>query len=333
MAYELKRQSSGAFALHHRDSKETMHPGLGPWEEANRLYVASSGLAGLLEKSGGGTAAEGEVVLFDVGLGAAANALAAIACHEELRQRGVAVRPLRLVSFEHDLEPLRFALAHASQLGYLLGQDQPLGALIDEGRWEGEGVEWELRLGDFTRLIEEEPRRADVVFFDPFSPRTNPAMWSLRSLESLYRCRKPGGDMRLITYSTAFGTRCGLLLAGFYVGELGEPGGGGGGVAGGIAGKKVAGGRGTEAAAYFSTLSRPLQPRWLQRWRHDREPWPCLTPQKEYRRLREALAEHPQWGQPGDGESGPEPFDETPRPRQNQAFRRRRRKPIARPPR
>ena len=37
MAYVLKRQASGAFALHDRETRETMHPGRGPWEEANLL--------------------------------------------------------------------------------------------------------------------------------------------------------------------------------------------------------------------------------------------------------------------------------------------------------
>lgn len=275
MAYVLKRQASGAFALHDRETRETMHPGRGPWEEANLLYVRGAGLEVALSRAGG------ELVLFDVGLGAAANALAAIACHDALRLRGRALRPLRLVSFEIDLAPLRFALAHAAQLGYLLGHEQRLEALAAQGRWEGGGVAWELRLGEFARLIEEEPRRADVVFFDPFSPRANPGLWRLATLESLFRCRRPGGQMRLLTYSTAFSTRCALLLAGFYVGEAPMP---------------AAAAAGTEACSDFSGLARPLQSRWLQRWRRDRDPWPRLTPPGDRPRLRRALLEHPQWG-------------------------------------
>lgn len=190
---------------------------------------------------------------------------------------------------------------------------------MHQGLWRGDaGVQWELRLGDFTQLIEEEPRRADVVFFDPFSPRTNPAMWSLGALESIYRCRRPGGEMRLVTYSTAYGTRSGLLLAGFYVGEAGGP-----------AGR----GKGTVACAYISTLQRPLGPRWLQRWKRDRAPWPSQTPQREYRRLREALAAHPQWGQLASGEPEPDLLAGASRPRQDKSHRHRRGKQAGRPPR
>jgi tRNA U34 5-methylaminomethyl-2-thiouridine-forming methyltransferase MnmC len=292
MTYVLKKQTSGAFAVHNRETGETMHPRLGPWEEANRVYVEGVELAGLLA---GPSRAGGEVVVFDVGLGAAANALAALTCRERLAEAGDEPAPLRLVSFENDPEPLRFALAHQGQLGYLLGHEPALEALLREGRWTGAGVEWELRLGDFTRLIHEEPRRADAVFFDPFSPRTNPAMWSLPVLEAVHRCRRPGTAMRLVTYSSSMATRAALLLAGFYVGA-GAPLG--------------AGRRGTEAATEFPLLAEPLELRWLGRWKRDRDPWPCLTPARAHRKLREALQAHPQWSRfepRAAPESGPSP--------------------------
>ena len=287
MTYRLKRQSSGVLAVHNPALGETMHPVRGPWEEATRLYVQGSGLPALLSAPASRTSAPagegsaGEVVVFDVGLGAAANALAALACRAELISRHGRARRLRLVSFENDLEPLRFALAHAAQLGYLLGHEPILETLAAQGSWSGAGgASWELRLGDFPRTIRQETRRADVVFFDPFSPRTNPDMWSVSTLEGLYGCRRPGGEMRLVTYSSAFSTRAAMLLAGFFVG----------------AGLSLDGRRrATEAAAYYSSLDEPLDLRWLSRWKRDREPWPCLTPAGQRRRVRLSLLEHPQW--------------------------------------
>ncbi len=285
MSYELRRQPSGVMALHHRGYRETMHPGLGPWQEAQELYLAASRLRALLLEPGeaGGRAGRGAggVVVFDVGLGAAANALAALVCRLELERQGFKPRPLTVVSFENDCGPARFALAHASQLGYLLGHEKGLEALLREGRWEdGEGVCWELRQGDFTQLVFQEPRRADVIFFDPFSPRANPHMWSLATLTGLFNCRRPGATTRLVTYSASFAARAALMLAGFFVGEW----------------LADAGARpGTEAATEISALSAPLGGGWLGRWRRDRLPWPPLTAPADYRRLREALADHPQW--------------------------------------
>jgi tRNA U34 5-methylaminomethyl-2-thiouridine-forming methyltransferase MnmC len=278
MTYELKRQHNGAFALFRRDLGETMHPQLGPREEARRVYVQGARLEELLTPPGAA-----EVVVFDVGLGGAANAIAALSCRRALGRQGTAARPLRVVSFEQDLDAPRFALAHAQQLDYLAGFDEALAALMATGAWEdGEGLAWELRVGDFTRWIQEEPRRADVIFFDPFSPRSNPAMWSLPVLTGLYGCRRMASPTRLATYSSALSVRAGLLLAGFYVGD----------------GPALEGSRrATLASTDFSDLRAPLGPRWLARWRRDSDPWPSLTPAGQHRHLREALLAHPQWSQ------------------------------------
>lgn len=274
--YRLERQKSGALAVHSAAYAETMHPGAGPWAEATQLYVRASGLAALLEQRG-----TEPVVVFDVGLGAAANALAAVACHAELQRRGRRPRPLHLVSFESDPAGARFALAEAAALRYPRGHEAALEALLAHGAAEpAPGVRWALRLGDFPRLIAEEPARADVFFFDPFSPRVNAEMWRLSTLEALYGCRRRAGPARLVTYSTAFSTRAGLLLAGFYVGE----------------GPRQGARRGgTVAAAALGGLEAPLHPGWLARWRRERNPWPPLTPPSAHRALRERLLEHPQW--------------------------------------
>ena len=57
----------------------------------------------------------GEFVIWDVGLGAAANAIAALRATREIPGR------LRIVSFDNTGEPLEFALKNAGALGYLAG--------------------------------------------------------------------------------------------------------------------------------------------------------------------------------------------------------------------
>lgn len=302
MSYELRRQPNGAMALYRVDLGETMHPGLGPWEEALRVYIQGTALERLLAAS---EDADHEIVVFDVGLGGAANAVAAIDLALRLhRENGRAVR-LHLVSFEQDPAAPRFALEHAGVLPYLQGYETALDALLERGRWERPGIVWELRLGDFRRLVREEPCRADVVFFDPFSPRGNPGMWTVPLLEDVYRCHRPGRVMRLATYSSAFGVRAALLLAGFYVGE-GPPLG--------------AGRRATLAATELSALAAPLDRAWLGRWRRDREPWPPLTEPARRPWLRERLLAHPQWSR-FDGGGGS--ADDADKPRRK-AHRRRR---------
>lgn len=282
MAYELRRQPNGSYALFHRGLGETMHPHLGPWEEATRLYAGGSGLErALTVPMRAATGALGDVVVFDVGLGGAANALAAFACREALVRSGRVARPLVVISFERELEGLAFAVANADRLDYPRFYLEALRTMLSGGPWEAPGARWELRQGDFTALIQAEPRRAEIVFYDPFSHRVNPELWGVSVLENVYRCRRPGVGQRLVTYSSAFSVRAALLLAGYSVGE----------------GTRLEGRPTTVASASFADLVEPLDLRWLSRWRRDREPWPPGTARERYKALREALLAHPQWSQ------------------------------------
>ena len=293
MGYELRRQPGGNQALYHTESGETMHPGAGPWVEANSLYLAGTGLEAKLlsrprtlgSRSVGGAREDAKadpgVVVFDVGLGGAANAMAALILHQRLHHEGKAVRPLKIVSFEHDPEAPRFALDHAAELGYLRGNEDVLEDVLDSGAATlPGGFTWEVRWGDFPQLILEEPERADVVFFDPYSPHGNPALWSLATLESVYRCRRIHGELVLATYSAAYGIRAAMLLAGFFVGEGPQP---------------NPRRRTTVASTTLGSLAQPLRGDWLSRWRRDHEPWPPLTAPEHYPRLRKALLAHSQW--------------------------------------
>jgi len=278
MSYALRRQSNGSYAVYHVGLGETMHPHLGPWAEATRLYVGGSRLERAL-KEPARPGERAELVVFDVGLGGAANALAAIACREGIVRAGRQARPLAVVSFEQELAALAFVLEQADRLGYVSGYLAALRAILADGAWEAAGVRWEVRLGDFVQLIQIEPRRADIVFYDPFSHHTNPDMWSVPVLQAVYRSRRPGSGQRLVTYSSAFGVRAALLLAGYYVGE----------------GVRLDGRPTTLAATSFADLEQPLDMTWLGRWRRDREPWPPGTALEQHKPIRAALLAHAQW--------------------------------------
>ena len=78
-------------------------------------------------------AAGGALVVWDVGLGAASNAMAAIACFERLQalHGADALRPLRLISFERDLDPLILATKKSACFPHL--QHAAPHALLAEG--------------------------------------------------------------------------------------------------------------------------------------------------------------------------------------------------------
>ena len=74
---EVVATRSGIPAILHRASGEVMHPGTGPAVEARELYVLPSRLEKRLSDLPIGATSAPDLVLFDVGLGAASNAIAA----------------------------------------------------------------------------------------------------------------------------------------------------------------------------------------------------------------------------------------------------------------
>ncbi|HEY6003399.1 MAG TPA: tRNA guanosine(34) transglycosylase Tgt, partial [Anaeromyxobacter sp.] len=98
--FEIVLTSLGVPAVRDAVLGEVMHPVIGPAVESERLYVAQSRLRERLADPGP------PLVVFDVGLGAGSNALAALAAAEEAP--GLA-RRLELVSFESDTGALALA--------------------------------------------------------------------------------------------------------------------------------------------------------------------------------------------------------------------------------
>ncbi len=265
--YELITLKSGARAVRQISSGEVMHPAVGPWEEANALYVEQPRLADRLSAPD-----DRPLVIYDVGLGAAANAVAALSCARAVGPK----RPLVLHSFEQDLDPLRLAVTDLEGFAYLKPWHAAVLSLLDRGEWEAGGLRWKLWEGDALKLLDAPAERADLVFFDPFSPATNPAFWSVRTLERVRaRC---ADDALLMTYSAATPTRVALLLAGFFVGV---------GVPIGFKGET------TIAATRFESLANPLGARWLERWERSSSSAPHGEPLTEERKAQ--LRSHAQW--------------------------------------
>jgi tRNA U34 5-methylaminomethyl-2-thiouridine-forming methyltransferase MnmC len=269
--FELVTLRNGSRAVRHLGHGEVMHPSVGPWQEALRLYVEQPRLAERLRQPGA------PLVILDVGLGAATNAVAALSCARQLGAERH--RTLEVVSLEVDLAPLRLALADSEGFPFLQPFREAAEALMRDGLWEAEGLRWRLLLGNAVPHLETELPEADLVYFDPFSPASNPEMWTEAVLARVHaRCRREGEGALLLTYSAATPTRVTLLLAGFYVGA---------GVSTGTKGET------TVAATRLEALEAPLAERWLERWRRSSSRAPHgapLTPEIEAR-----LLAHPQW--------------------------------------
>src|SRR5215467_1587674 len=105
--YKLVKLASGVHSVHSLEYKETFHPVIGPVAEAEALYVRQIDLVKRIQEH------QGEFVVWDVGLGAAANAITILRATKEIASE------LRLISFDQTVEPLKFALQHVDELSYL----------------------------------------------------------------------------------------------------------------------------------------------------------------------------------------------------------------------
>ncbi len=244
--YDLVQLANGSFSLRSARLGETFHPVIGPAAEAEALYVRQLGLAQRFAQS------TGPFVVWDVGLGAAANVLTV------LKALSAGIGQVEIVSFDHDLDPLRAGFLHRDSLGYFGGFESAVETLLRDGVAQfavgGIQVVWKLWLGDFPTLLASPSAAAwpkpSVILFDAFSPARNPNMWSLPLFTQLYRALDPAHPCAMPTYSRSTLLRVTLLLAGFFVG------------AGEATGEKE---ETTIAANTLDLVSAPLDAQWLKR--------------------------------------------------------------------
>jgi queuine tRNA-ribosyltransferase len=274
--FELVTTRSGAAAVRDRVVGEVMHPVIGPGAEAEALYVGQARLRERLAAGG-----ERPLLLLDVGLGAGANALAAL---RAARAAGAGARRLEVVSLERDTGALSLAASAegAARLGLPEEDVRAARALLAEGRHEEERASWRLVLGDAVEAMRAwgrgtgtgqgaaaHARLVDLVFWDPFSPRVNAELWTVQAFSALRAICAPRAVG--FTYSTATSIRSALLLAGFCVGA-GDP-----------SGPKE---QTTAFACDAADLACPLDRRWLERLVRSSAPLPAGAPADALERIR-----------------------------------------------
>jgi tRNA U34 5-methylaminomethyl-2-thiouridine-forming methyltransferase MnmC len=278
--YRIVRLANGAHSVHSLTHGETFHPVVGPVAEAEALYVRQLRLLERLQRH------RGQFVIWDVGLGAAANALTVMRAARDVSCS------IRLLSFDHTLAPLEFALTHPEHLRYLAGHEPPLRSLLTDHQvifTEGAcAIEWEVHLADFPGFLSSPAAQVlakpHLVMFDAFSPAKNPAMWTLPLFTNLYGLLDPARPCALPTYSRSTILRVTLLLAGFFVGV------------GYATGEKE---ETTIAANTLDLLDEPLERRWLERVQRSTSAEPLVEPLYRQAKLSlenwERLQMHPQF--------------------------------------
>lgn len=208
--FELVTVKAGVRSIRSRAYRETFHPVVGPIAEARALHVAQQRLVLRAQET------QGRFVIWDVGLGAAANAVAVIEAFRDF----AGAASIELHSFDQNTAALEFALRHGHELGYLATHIGTVRDLLSRGTTVAGAVVWMLHLDDFCRRVRSEALPPpSAVLYDPYSPRVNPDMWTLDHFTEL-RARLDDEVPCILTNSTrSTAVRATLLLAGFLVGR------------------------------------------------------------------------------------------------------------------
>jgi queuine tRNA-ribosyltransferase len=204
--YEVHRNEKGYASIRQRSSGEVMHSVNHPDEEARSIYIGPSKISQRIHE-------DREIVVWDVGLGAAHNSMALLRELEKMDLSG----SVKIISFELDLTPLELALKNSSHFSHL--HHPAPNSLIKKKRWTSsdEKIQWELVQGDFLHSYKTScvPK---IIFFDPFSLNTNSELWTSEVFKGLLNhCKEE--KTQLLTYTASTRIRASLLAAGFFVAE------------------------------------------------------------------------------------------------------------------
>ena len=189
-----------------------MHSVMDPAEESRILYAQQTAF----RETASGNKDE-DFVIWDVGMGAASNVMAALREYEKITDSGLQMRNLVIYSFENDLDPLKLAVKNPSLFPHV--RHAAPGSIITSGRWSSKNypVEWVLIKGGFPETIRN-ARQPHCIYYDPFSLNTDSSLWSVETFSTI-RDFCAGRTARLFTYSSSTAVRAALLAAGFYTGK------------------------------------------------------------------------------------------------------------------
>jgi queuine tRNA-ribosyltransferase len=248
MTHTVVQLKNGEFTLKNTSHGEIMHSTIGPSIEAQTLYIDQSGLSERLKQ-------KKTTCIYDLGLGAGSNALAAFQC--ALKNRG----EITIYSFENEIGGFESAVNEYDKFPFFTDLLDFSKKLLShkEAYLEKNGAKltWKLYLGDFNETYNKTEKTADLIFFDFYSPKVTSNLWTP---EVFLKCKSfCNENTELYTYSASTAVRVALLLAGFYVGH------------GFSTGAKA---ETTVAAITKKNLEKPLDLHFIEKLKRSSNPFP-----------------------------------------------------------
>ncbi len=206
--------------------------------------------------------------------------MAAVRCFENVfKELSGNIRKLEIISFENDLDPLKLATKNNIYFPHL-HHSAPF-KLLQNHLWEHSSglLTWKLVQGDFKELFSQE-KQPDIIFYDPFSPKTNSELWTVDFFKLLFKYLKEK-NVSIYTYSSSTLVRASLLCAGFYVAS------------------GVGTGPKSNTTKAFTLMPNEeenlLNSDWLDRWKRSGSQFPNEYDENMKKQFSDAIIMHPQF--------------------------------------
>ena len=200
---EIRKTDDGSFTLWSEQYKETYHSTFGAATESTHVFIE----AGLKQWT------ENTVSIFEMGFGTGLNAL--------LTYKETLGKSLRVHYHAVELFPVSLDIIKKIETAPYL-TDTFL--RMHEAEWNKEiQISEQFTLKKISSNLNEWQPEAvyNLVYFDAFSPETQPELWTLQVFEKMYKMLSPNGI--LTTYCAKGSVRRNMIAAGFKVERLPGP--------------------------------------------------------------------------------------------------------------
>ena len=184
---KLVKTKDNSYTFYNEEYEEWYHSVSGALEEANEKYVKP-------------LAVHDNQTILDVCFGLGYNSYAAMK---------VATK-LKIIGLENDPEVLK-----AIQDFKIDDEYEIIKKVAREHKYKDDKYDMTLLIGDATKTIKNVEERVDLVFFDPFSPKKCPELWTKEFFKDVHATMKKGA--KLATYSCARLVRDNMKAFGFEV--------------------------------------------------------------------------------------------------------------------
>jgi tRNA U34 5-methylaminomethyl-2-thiouridine-forming methyltransferase MnmC len=197
----------GSFTFFSEEFGETFHSKLGAKQEAFLKFATATDLA---EKAN-----RDQIRLLDVCYGLGYNTAAALETIWAINPRC----SVEIWGLERDESVPKAAVAPPLIDIWSAAVQAVLRALATEHQCLMPHLSAKLLIGDARQTIQQlQGIQADAIFFDPFSPRRCPQLWTVEFFQAVAGCLAASG--KLATYSRSASVRSALQEAGFQIGTI-----------------------------------------------------------------------------------------------------------------